>query len=54
MSKQPKSIYMTSLLWMSADLKEEEDIHNPIHELQKLTDNQQPSLGSGESLFQIT
>lgn len=35
---------MTSMLWMSADLKEEEDIHNPIDQLWNLIDNQQPSL----------
>lgn len=33
-----------SILWMSADPKEEEYIHNPIDELWKLTDNQQLSL----------
>lgn len=32
---------MTSMLWMSADLKEEEEIHNPTDQLWKLTDNQQ-------------
>lgn len=32
------------MLWMSTDLKEEEDIHNPIDQLWKLIDNQQLSL----------
>lgn len=42
MSKQPKYIYiyMTSMLWMSAGLKEEEEIHNPTDQLWKMTDNQ--------------
>lgn len=32
------------MLWRSADLKEEEDIHNPTDQLWKLIDNQQLSL----------
>lgn len=54
MSKQPKSLYMTPMLWRSADLKEEEDIHNPIDQLWKLINNQQLFPQSGEFKFQIT
>lgn len=51
MSKQPKCIYMTSMHWMSADLKEEEDIHNPTDQVWKLIDNQQLSLNQVSSSF---
>lgn len=42
---------MTSMVWMSADLKEEEDIHNPTDQLWKLIDNQQPSLDQVSCCF---
>lgn len=45
---------MTPMLWRSADLKEEEDIHNPIDQLWKLINNQQLFPQSGEFKFQIT
>lgn len=37
--------------WMSADLKEEEDIHNPTDQVWKLIDNQQLSLNQVSSSF---
>lgn len=40
---------MTSMLWMSADLKEDKD----IHKLWKLTDNQQLSVDQVSCSFKL-